>query len=257
MLIDSHCHLDDPRYAEDGEAVLARAAAAGVDLMLTISTTLSGFPAVRAVAERHTNIYCTVGVHPHEAAGEGQATVEALVSLARHPKVVGIGETGLDYHYMHSPRAAQLAMFHTHATAARDCGLPLVVHTREAEDDTIAVLTEEGGKGPLNGVFHCFSGSARLAHVALDLGFYISLSGILTFKGADDLRALAKDLPIERVLVETDAPYLAPVPHRGKRNEPAFVLHTAEALATLRGMTLEEIGLRTSENFRRLFAKAA
>lgn len=257
MLIDSHCHLDDPRFAEDGQAVLARAEEAGVGLMLTISTTLIGFADMRAIAEQHAQIYCTVGVHPHEAAAEMQTTAEALMGLARHPKVVGIGETGLDYHYMHSPREAQLSMFRIHAEAARGCALPLVVHTREAEDDTIAVLTEECAKGPLSGVFHCFSGSARLAQAALDLGFYISFSGILTFKGADDLRALAKDLPLERLLVETDAPYLAPAPHRGKRNEPAFVRRTAEALAALKDLPLEEIGARTSENFHRLFKKVA
>lgn len=257
MLIDSHCHLDDSRFAEDGEAVLARAQEAGVGLMLTISTTLTGFAEVRAIAEQHAQIYCTVGVHPHEAAAEMQTTAEMLTVLARHAKVVGIGETGLDYHYMYSPREAQLSMFRIHAEAARGSALPLVVHTREAEDDTIAVLSEESAKGPLSGVFHCFSGSARLARAALDLGFYISFSGILTFKGADDLRALAKDLPLERLLVETDAPYLAPAPHRGKRNEPAFVRRTAEALAALKGLPLEEIGARTSENFHRLFKKVA
>jgi TatD DNase family protein len=257
MLIDSHCHLDDPRLAEEGEAVLARAREAGVEFMLTISTTLSGFPALRAIAERHPQVFCTVGVHPHEAAQETEASPETLIALSRHPRVAGIGETGLDYHYMNSPRAAQLALFRIHAAAARMSGLPLVVHSREAEDDTIAVLKEESRKGTLCGVFHCFAGSASLAEAALSLGFHISFSGILTFKGADGLRALAAELPLDRLLVETDAPYLAPVPHRGKRNEPAFVRHTAEALAKLRRLPLEEIGARTSENFRRLFTKAA
>lgn len=257
MLIDSHCHLDDPRLAIDGEAVRARAKAAGVSYMLTISTTLSGFPAVRALADAHPEIFCTVGVHPHDAAREEGVSVEALSALAAHPKVVGIGETGLDYHYMNSPRETQLSMFRVHIEAARATALPLVVHSREAEEDTIAVLRAVREKGPLSGVFHCFSSSAWLAEEALKLGFYISLSGILTFKGAEGLRALAKALPLERLLVETDAPYLAPVPHRGKRNEPAFVRHTAETLAELKGMSLEEIGEATSANFRRLFAKAA
>lgn len=255
MLIDSHCHLDYPDYAGELDAVIARARAAGVARMLTISTTLAGFPAVRAVAERYAEVYCTVGVHPHEAAGETPIDTARLVALTHHPKVVGIGETGLDFHYEHSPRAVQTQVFRAHIAAARESGLPLVVHTRDADAETGDILAEEVGKGGLTGLLHCFSSGAAFAARAIDLGFYISFSGILTFKKADDLRAIAASLPEDRLLVETDAPYLAPVPHRGKRNEPAFVARTAEELARVRGISSDEVAATTGKNFMRLFKK--
>ncbi|HYM32032.1 MAG TPA: TatD family hydrolase [Candidatus Cybelea sp.] len=255
MLVDSHCHLDFPDFADELEEVLARASAAGVGAMVTICTHLSRFEQVRALAERHPQIFCSVGVHPHEAASETVDTAR-LVELARHPKVVGIGETGLDYYYEHSPRDRQQACFKSHIKAAQATGLPLIVHTRDADADTAAMLTEARAEAPLSGVIHCFSAGARLAEVALGLGFYISLSGIVTFKKAAELRETAKHLPLERLLVETDAPYLAPVPKRGKRNEPAFVAHTAAEVAALKGVPADAIAEATTANFFRLFAKA-
>ncbi len=256
MLVDSHCHLDYLEKDGDLEDVVARARASGVGAMVTIGTTLSGFPAVRAIAERFRDVWCTVGVHPHEAAGEGVSGTEALVERAELPQVVGIGETGLDYYYGHSPREAQIRSFSAHCAAARESGLPLVVHTRDADDDTIAVLRRESRGGALTGVIHCFSTSRALAEAALDLGFYISLSGIITFNRADALRETVRDLPLERLLVETDAPYLAPVPRRGKRNEPALVVHTAAKLAELKETEPEDIARITTENFYALFSKA-
>jgi TatD DNase family protein len=252
MLVDSHCHLD---YAtpEERPEILARARRAGVAAMLTVGTKVSDFAAVRAIAEADPDIWCSVGIHPHEAESEGEAGTAQLGALARHPKVVGIGETGLDYHYDHSPRPLQQRAFRAHCAAARETGLPLIVHTRDADADTIAILAEERAK---QGVIHCFSTGRELAEKAVDLGFYISLSGIITFNKSEALRTIALDLPLERLLVETDAPYLAPVPLRGKRNEPAFVVHTATKLAELKGVSLEELGRVTSENFFRLFAKA-
>lgn len=255
MLVDSHCHLDFDRLSGDLGGVLTRAAAADVGLLLTISTRLSTFAQVRAIADAHDNIYCSVGVHPHEAAAEGGATDEQLAALTDHPKVVGIGETGLDYYYDHSPRDAQRASFRNHVKAAQLTGLPLIVHSREAEDDTARLLAEEMGQGGLTGLLHCFTSDARLAHAAVELGFYISFSGILTFPKAEELRRLAADLPEDRLLVETDAPYLAPVPMRGKSNEPAFVAHTAACLAEVRGVSAAEIARITTDNFFRLFAK--
>jgi TatD DNase family protein len=256
MLIDSHCHLDYPDFADELDAVMARAEAAGVGLFLTISTSLAGFDKVRGIAERFDHVYCTVGVHPHEAAGDGQAASTAkLVALTAHPKVVGIGETGLDYYYDNSPRDTQAAVFQVHIDAACETGLPLIVHTRNADEDTGRMLTASARGGRLNGLLHCFSSGEALARQALDLGFYISFSGIITFKKAEELRAVAKLIPEDRVLVETDAPYLAPVPHRGKRNEPAFVAHTAATLAALRGQTREALAASTSSNFMRLFKK--
>ncbi|MBX3492867.1 MAG: TatD family hydrolase [Parvibaculum sp.] len=255
MLIDSHCHLDFPDFGPEVEEVVARAHAAGVGLMVTISTKVSEFDRVRAVAERFPHVFCTVGIHPHEAASEPETDTATLVEMARHPKVVGIGETGLDYYYEHSPREAQQRNFRAHIAAARETGLPLVVHTRDADEDTAQILDEETGKGAFPGLLHCFSSGPQLAEKALELGLYISLSGILTFKTADELRATAAKVPLERLLVETDAPYLAPVPKRGKRNEPAFVVHTAAKLAEVKGVSAARLAEATTANFLRLFSR--
>ncbi|MGB8274560.1 MAG: TatD family hydrolase [Alphaproteobacteria bacterium] len=258
MLVDSHCHLDFPDFAPERDQVVARARAAGVGTMLTISTKLSTFAAVRGVAESYDDVFCTVGVHPHEADREGDAAgTEALIRLCDHPKVVGVGETGLDYYYGLSRRESQQASFTAHLRAARESGLPVVVHTRDAEADTLSILRGECKEGGISGVLHCFTGTQGLAAAALELGFYVSFSGIVTFKNADELREVAKSVPLDRLLVETDAPYLAPVPMRGKRNEPAFVAHTATFLAGLRGMPTDELATATTENFFRLFHKAS
>jgi TatD DNase family protein len=256
MLVDSHCHLDFADFGAEREEVLGRARRAGVGTMLTICTKITEFPAVRALAEANDDLWCSVGIHPHEAASEPATDAATLARLATHPKVVGIGECGLDFHYDHSPRDRQASVFRIHAAAARDCGLPLIVHTRNADQETAAILAEECRKGPLGGVIHCFSSGPQLAENALDLGFYLSFSGIVTFKKANALREVARAAPLDRILVETDAPYLAPVPHRGKRNEPAFVVHTAALLAELRGLSPAELAARTTENFFRLFGKA-
>ena len=256
MLVDSHCHLDFPDFAEELDAVVARAGAAGVGMMLTIGTRLGQFDGVRTVAERFDNVVCSVGVHPHEAAAEGLASPEPLLRLARHRKVVGIGETGLDYYYEHSPKEVQRKSFRTHIAAARASGLPLIVHSRDADEDMGQILAEEMAIGPFNGVMHCFSSGWQLAETAVELGLYVSLSGIVTFDKAEAVREIARWVPQERLLVETDAPYLAPVPNRGKRNEPAFVVHTAERVASLRGMSAEALAAATSDNFFRLFTKA-
>lgn len=256
MLADSHCHLDFPEFAPELDAVVARASAADVRVCVTIGTTLKNFPRARAIAERFENIYCSVGIHPHEADAEPIDDAAPLLELAAHPKVVGIGETGLDYYYAHSPREAQIANFRTHIAAAREAKLPLIVHTRDAEDDTLAILSEEMGKGAFSGVIHCFTGTSRLAATALELGFFISVSGIATFKKADELRDTLRAVPLDRLLVETDAPYLAPLPYRGKRNEPAFVVNTARTLADLKGVSTEEIARITTDNFFFLFTRA-
>ena len=256
MLVDSHCHLEYDSFVAEADAVMARAKASGVDYCVTIGTKLSTFPKTLAVAERFDNVWCSVGVHPHDAAVEPLADAEPLVERTRHPKVIGIGETGLDYFYDHSPRAEQIASFHVHIDAARRTGLPLIIHTRDAEDDTIAILNEEMGKGAFTGVLHCFTGSKRLAEAGLALGLYVSASGIITFKRSEELRAVFRDVPPGRLLVETDSPYLAPIPHRGRRNEPAFVAHTAAALAELKGLTTGDVARITTENFFRLFTKA-
>jgi len=256
MLVDSHCHLDFPEFSPELDTVISRARSAGVGHFLTIGTALKRFAAVRAVAETAPDIHCTVGVHPHEAAEEPLDGPEVLLAHSAHPKVVGFGESGLDYYYNHSPREAQIANFRAHIAAARQAKLPLVVHTRDAEDDTIAILTEEQAAGAFSGVIHCFTGTARLAGAALELGFYISVSGIATFKKSDILRATLKEVPLDRLLVETDAPYLAPQPTRGKRNEPAYIVHTAAMLAELKGMSSAEMAQTTTDNFFRLFAKA-
>jgi TatD DNase family protein len=254
MLVDSHCHLDFPDFATEGEAVIARARAAGVDTMLTISTRLDQFGGVRAIAEAYEGIWCSVGAHPHEAADHAALLSEQLVALAAHPKVVGIGETGLDFHYDLSPRDIQERVFRAHIEASRASGLPLIIHAREADHEIGRILDEER---PPPGVLHCFSSGRELAEIALALGFFISISGIVTFRNADELRAIVRDLPLDRLLVETDAPYLAPVPYRGKRNEPAFVAATAAAVAALKGLGPGELASATRENFFRLFTKAS
>ena len=255
MLVDSHCHLDFPAFADDLDGAVARARAAGVGTMLTIGTKLSAFPGVRAVAAAHEGIYCSVGIHPHEAEAEPDVQAAQLLAYKDDPKIVAFGETGLDYFYEHAPREAQKANFRAHIEAARTAGLPVIVHTRDADEDTEAILTEEMGKGGFTGVLHCFTSGARLARAAVDLGFYISFSGILTFKKTEALQAIARELPLDRLLVETDAPYLAPIPHRGRTNEPAFVVHTAAKLAALRGIGADEVAAATTANFHRLFAR--
>ena len=256
MLVDSHCHLDYPDLQKDFSGVLARAKSAGVETMLAIGTKLRDFDGVRAIADAHKNVFCTVGIHPHEAANE-QTAAEALVELARHPKVVGIGETGLDYFYEKSPRAEQAENFRAHLRAAHISGLPLVVHTRDADADTAAMLDCAAIELPGTiGVLHCFTSSLELAQKAIAHGYYISISGIVTFKNAEDLRATVRALPLDRLLVETDSPYLAPVPKRGKPCEPSYVLHTAEFVAKLKGVALAELAQTTSDNFYRLFSRA-
>ena len=255
MLVDSHCHLDFPDYAGRADEVLARARAAGVGVCVSIGTELKRFPGVKAVAEAHDNVWCSVGVHPHESEKELLDDEAALIAEAAHPKVVAIGETGLDYYYEHSPRQPQQANFRSHIAAARQTGLPVIVHTRDADDDTIHILREEMAKGAFTGLIHCFTGTQRLADAALELGLYISVSGIATFKNSQPLRDVIKSVPLDRLLVETDAPYLAPVPHRGKTNEPAFVAHTAAMLADLKGVSGQELADATTENFFRLFSK--
>ena len=254
MLVDSHCHLDFPDFAAEREAIVARARSAGVETMLTIATRLDEFDAVRAIAEAHNEIWCSVGVHPHEAKDHTALLPQQLVALAAHPKVVGIGETGLDFHYDLSPRDIQERVFRTHIGASRETGLPLIVHAREADGEVADILDEER---PPPGVMHCFSSGRALAEAALALGFYISVSGLVTFRNAEELRAIVRDVPLDRLLVETDAPYLAPVPYRGKRNEPAFVAATAAAVAELKGIELHHLAAITSENFFRLFGKAS
>lgn len=256
MLIDSHCHLDFPELAADEAGVLARAQAAGIGGMLTIGTRLDQFDRVRAIAERHDNVWCSVGVHPHEAGEEGQRTPDRLIEAARHPKVVGIGETGLDFYYERSPRAEQAESFRSHIAAARATGLPIIVHTRDADPETGDLLEEEYARGSFKGVIHCFTSGPELARRALALGFYISISGIVTFKAAEELRAVVRELPLDRLLVETDSPYLAPVPKRGKPNEPSFVTHTAAKVAELKGVGIGELQAATTASFFRLFSKA-
>ncbi len=256
MLIDSHCHLNYKGLIEDQDAVLARARSAGVTGILNISTRECEWDAIIATAGKGPDIWASVGIHPHEADGHAHIDTAKLVAAAAHPKVVAIGETGLDYYYDHSDRTQQRASFRAHIEAARLTGLPLIVHTRDAEEDTAAILREEMANAPFTGVIHCFTASAAFAEIALELGFYISLSGIVTFKNAKDLQAIAQTIPEDRLLVETDAPFLAPVPHRGKTGEPAFVADTARKVAELRGVDVSILGAQTSANFFNLFTKA-
>ncbi|MCI5076519.1 TatD family hydrolase [Oricola sp.] len=256
MLIDSHCHLDYPDFAEERDAIVQRARDAGIVRMVTISTHVRRFDDIRAIADAYDDVFCSVGTHPHNADQELDVTADDLVRLAEGAKVVAIGEAGLDYYYDKAPRDAQAEGFRRHIEAARRTGLPLVIHARDADEDMIAILTEETrGKGAFPFILHCFSSGRALAEAGVALGGYVSFSGILTFKNSQAIRDIARDVPADRLLVETDAPFLAPPPHRGKRNEPAYVKNTAQVLADVRGVTLEEIGRTTTENFYRLFAK--
>jgi TatD DNase family protein len=257
MLVDSHCHLNYEGLVDRQAEVLAHARAAGVTTMLNISTREREWDAVIGLAEREPDVWASVGIHPHEADAHPDMETARLVAMAAHPRVIGIGETGLDYYYDHSDRFEQQRSFRAHIAAARETGLPVIVHTREAEADTLAILADEMGQGAYGGVIHCFTASADFARAALDLDFYISLSGILTFKNARDLQETARALPADRLLVETDSPFLAPVPHRGRPCEPAFVADTARFLADLRGEPLAELAARTTDNFFALFAKCA
>jgi len=255
FLVDSHCHLDFPEYEGQVDAVVARARGAGVCVCVSIGTELKRFAGVRAIAEKFPDVWCCVGVHPHEAEKEFLDDARMLIGEAGHPKVVGIGETGLDYYYEHSPRMQQRKNFRAHIEAARQTRLPLIVHTRDADEDTIEILGKEMQQGGFTGLIHCFTGTQKLADAALALGLYISVSGIATFKNSGPLREVIKSVPLDRLLVETDAPFLSPVPNRGKTNEPAFVIHTAKLLAELKGVEPDELASTTTENFFRLFSK--
>ena len=255
MLVDSHCHLDFPDFSAELDAVVARALTAGIGRIVTISTRVKKHPQVLAIAEKFPEVFCSVGTHPHNAHEELDIDAKALVALAKHEKIVAIGEAGLDYHYDNSPRDAQAQSFLQQIAAARVTGLPLVIHSRDCDTDMARILREESGKGAFPAVLHCFTGGRDLAFAAIELGHYISFTGILTFKRSDDLRAIAAALPADRILVETDAPYLAPLPYRGKRNEPAYVAETAKVLGDVRGVSAEEIARQTTENFFRLFNK--
>ena len=255
MLVDSHCHLDFPDFAAERDAVVARAHAAGIGIMVTISTRVRRFDEIRAIAEAYDDVWCSVGTHPHNAGEETDVTTEDLVRLSAHPKVVAIGEAGLDYFYDKAPREAQAQGLRRHIAAARWTGLPLVIHSRDADDDMAAILTEEAGKGAFPFLLHCFSSGAALAETGVALGGYVSFSGILTFKKSVEIREIAAKIPLDRLLVETDSPYLAPMPHRGQRNEPAYVAHTARVLAETLGLAPEALARLTTANFLRLFSK--
>jgi TatD DNase family protein len=256
MLVDSHCHLDFPDLAGRLPEVLARAREAGVSRMVTISTRVAHVDTYRALSEAHEDVLFTIGTHPHNAGEEPDVPAARLVELSRHPRCIAIGEAGLDFHYDRSPRDVQAQVFRTHIAAARETGLPLVIHAREADDEMIGILEEESGRGRFDAVLHCFSSGPELARVGVALGFYVSFSGILTFKNSEDLRRIAAAVPQDRLLVETDAPYLAPVPHRGRVNEPAYVAHTAKVLADTIGVSEAAAAEITTTNFYRLFVKA-
>ena len=257
QITDSHCHLDFPDFADERADVVARAHEAGVHRMVTICTRLKSAPAVRSIAEEHPGVFWAAGTHPMSAAEEPMATVDELVALAQHPKMVGIGETGLDYHYTAESAEVQKDSLRIHIEAARQTKLPLIIHSRDADEDMARILSEEHANGPYPCVMHCFSSSAELARKALDLGFYLSMSGITAFKKSQELRDIFRDAPLDRILVETDSPYLAPPPYRGKRNEPAYTAHTARAAAETFGLDYDAFAARTEENFERLFWKAA
>lgn len=256
MLVDSHCHLNFPDFKDDLEGVISRAKAAGVGVMQTICTEMAEFEEVYSIAERFDGVFSSVGVHPNDSGKTAIVSCNELVRLSARPKVIGLGETGLDYHYETSDRASQKESFLEHIQASRITGLPLIIHTRDADEDTVSLLENEMGKGAFTGVIHCFTSSKYLADKAVEMGFYISLSGIISFKNAQSIRDGIADVPLNRLLVETDAPYLAPVPHRGKRNEPSFVIHTNKMLADIKGISIAECERMTTENFFRLFAKA-
>jgi TatD DNase family protein len=256
MLVDSHCHLDFPDFEEDRDALVARARAAGVGLMVTISTKFSQADKIIALSEQYEDVLCSVGTHPHEAGAETTVSGDIIAAKATHAKVIGVGETGLDYFYEHSEKEKQKQSFIAHIEASRLTQLPLIVHARDADTDTAQILENEMAIGTYPGLIHCFTAGPELARRALDMGFYISISGIATFKNAQNLRDVIKTIPLDRLLVETDAPYLAPMPHRGKRNEPSFVPHTAARLAELFDISAEDFATQTTQNFFRLFTKA-
>lgn len=255
MLVDRHCHIDRHEFAKDLDGVVERAKAAGVGILVNISTRIRKFGDVKAVIERFDNVYGSVGTHPHNAHEELDIPVSEIVRLSRHPKIVSIGEAGLDYFYKHSTPAAQAEGFRNHIAAARETGLPLEIHTRDADADTLAILKDEHAKGPFPAILHCFTGGRELAMGAVDLGLYVSFSGVISFKKSDALREIARDIPMDRLLLETDAPFLAPEPYRGKLNEPALIVHTAKALAGVKGVSEDEIAEVTTENFFGLFTK--
>ena len=257
MLIDSHCHLEYKGLVEDQHAVLERARGAGVGQFLNISTRQSEWGQVIATAEREADVWASVGIHPHEADAHADLGAEALLKVSEHPRVIGIGETGLDYYYDHSERATQRNLFRMHIGVARETGLPLIIHTRDAEDDTLEILEDELGKGAFPALIHCFTASTQFGRRVLDLGLSISLSGIVTFKNAAELQEITKEIPEDRILVETDSPFLAPVPHRGRSCEPAFVADTAKFVAELRDESLEDLSEYTTQNFAKLFSKTA
>lgn len=256
MLVDSHCHLDFPDFAEELDDVVRRAQEAGIGHMVTICTRIRKFDDIKAIAERYDNVFCSVGTHPHQADEELNFSPEDIARLAEHPKCVGIGEVGLDYFYDYAPRKEQAQGLHNHIKAAQLTGLPLIIHSRDADEDMIAILKDGMEEGAYPAVLHCYSSGRQLAMQALDMGMYVSLSGILTFKRSEDIREIVKDIPLDRLLVETDSPYLAPIPNRGKRNEPSFVVHTAQMLADVKNVSLEEITAITTQNFFTLFKKA-
>jgi TatD DNase family protein len=255
MLIDTHCHLDFPELSVDLDNILNRARQAQVQQMITISTRIRQFDKLRAIVERHDNVFCTIGTHPHQAAEEDGIPAEDIIRLAQHPKVVGIGEAGLDYHYDYAPRDVQARGFREHIAAARETGLPIVIHARKADQDIGDIIEDEMQKGSFTGVLHCFSSGIDLARRGLRLGLYVSFSGILTFKNAKEVQTVAIEVPEDRILVETDAPYLAPTPHRGHTNEPSYVRHTAQFLADLRKTSLEDMSRGTTNNALKLFSK--
>lgn len=255
MLIDTHCHLDFPEIIDDIPGVSERARAAGVKRMITISTRVTKYDVYRGIAEANDNVWFSVGTHPHRAHEEPEASAAEITALASHPRCVAIGEAGLDYHYDKSPRDVAARVFRTHIDAARRSGLPLVIHARDADEDTAAILRDEMGKGRFKALLHCFTASRMLAETGIELGLYVSFSGVLTFKNSAALRDIARDLPLDRLLVETDAPFLAPTPHRGKPNQPAWVAETARVLADVKGVTADEIAARTTTNALALFDK--
>ena len=255
MLIDTHCHLDFPEFAPELDAVVARAKQAGVGRLITISTHVARYDSYRAIAERFDNVWFTVGTHPHRAHEESDVSTERLIELSQHPRCIAIGEAGLDYHYDKSPRDVAQAVFRRHIAAARATGLPLVIHSRDADDDMAMILREEMGKGAFSALLHCFTSSRALAEAGLELGLTISFSGVVTFKNSEDLRDIARDIPLDRIIVETDAPFLAPIPNRGKRNESAFVVETAKVVAACKGVAADEFARRSTDNALRLFSK--
>ena len=256
MFVDSHCHLDYPDLVGDLDGVIARADEAGIKHMVSICTHITRFAQVLDIACRYDNIFCSVGIHPHNAEDEPEVTPEELINLAAHYKVIGFGETGLDFHYNKSPHEIQKRQFKSHIKASRETGLPLIIHTRNADESMARILREETSKGKFRGLLHCFSSSSELAESALNLGFYLSFSGIVTFKNADELRDIVRETPLDRLLIETDAPYLAPVPMRGKVNEPAFTRYTAEKIAEIKDLSIEELAAATTDNFFTLFNEA-